>query len=211
LNDSDSGGGSGEGSRTTYTKNCRNILYNVIKKFKIHSMLDAPCGSLAWMPLLLDNITNEIPDFRYHGVDVVESIIKLSRERYSNRKWQLSLLDITSQDLPDNYDLIFSRDALQHLPLTKVVDALKIISKTSGSRYFLVGSYLKSGKNFNIKIGNYFPIDLKKYPFNLDKYIEIFDEETAHLKYLVLYDIQNYLKFVNYSLIYSNINKLIKN
>jgi hypothetical protein len=168
--------------------------------------LDSPCGSLAWMPLLLNNITNEIPDFKYHGVDVVESIINSSKIRYSNRtNWKFDTLDITSQQLPDGYDLIFSRDAFQHLSLIKIVDALKLLSNSTRSKYLLVGSYVKNGKNSNIRIGEYFSIDLTKHPFNLNDYIEVFDEKTFDSKHLVLYDIQNYLKTVDFDLIYSNI------
>jgi hypothetical protein len=170
-------------------------------------MLDAPCGSMSWMPFLLENITNEIPDFRYHGVDVVESIINSAKIKYSNRsdKWQLSVLDFSQQSLPSNYDLIFSRDALQHLPLVKVLDSLKLMSRTAGARFLLVGSYLKNGSNKNIEIGNYFPIDLTKPPFNLNNYIATFDEQTHEFKHLILYDIENYLRFVNFDEMYYHI------
>jgi hypothetical protein len=183
-------------------------LYDVIRKYNIISLLDAPCGSMAWMPYLIENITHDIPIFRYHGVDVVESIINSSKAKYSNKtNWKLEVLDITSQELPDGYDLIFSRDALQHLSLVKVIDSLKLISRTQGSRYLLVGSYLKTGQNKNIEIGDYFPIDLTKPPFNLNKYLEIFDEKTYEFKHLILYDIKNYLRFVNFDQMYYNIYK----
>ena len=209
LDDPETGGGSGGGSRIPITKTCRNILYNIIKKYNIKSLVDAPCGSFAWMPLLLKNITNEISDFKYYGVDVVESIINSSKMKYSNRtNWKFDVLDITSHKLPSGYDLIFSRDALQHLPLIKVADALKMISISNDSKYFLVGSYVKNGKNTNIRIGDYFSIDLTKYPFNLNNYIDIFAEMTFDQKHLVLYDIQNYLRNVDFNLIYSNIKKM---
>ena len=38
------GGGSGVGSTIEYTRNCRNILHKVIKKYNVKSMIDAPCG-----------------------------------------------------------------------------------------------------------------------------------------------------------------------
>ena len=156
LGDPNSGGGSGDGSTINYTVNCRNILYDVIKKYSIKSLLDIPCGSLAWMPLLLNNITNEIPDFRYYGVDVVESVINISKVKYANKKnWKLDVLDITSQELPDGYDLLFSRDAFQHLPLIKIANALKMIANAKEAKYFLVGSYVKTGVNVNINIGGY--------------------------------------------------------
>ena len=170
-------------------------------------MIDAPCGSMSWIPLLLKNISNEIEDFRYYGVDVVESIINASKLKYKHMShlWQINVLDFTQQQLPSNYDLIFSRDALQHLPLIKVVDALKTFANTKDAKYLLVGSYLKSNENKNVSIGGYFPINLTKPPFNLDNYVEIFDEKTPGNKNLILYDIQNYLSKIDFDKIKSNL------
>ena len=158
---------------------------------------------MSWIPLLLKNITREIKDFKYYGVDVVESIINASKLRYKDMShlWEIDVLDFTQQQLPLDYDLILSRDALQHLPLEKVIDALKIFSRTSGAKYLLVGSYLEEvDENRNIKTGDYFAINLMKQPFNLNKYVEIFNEQVAHKKYLILYDIQNYLSKIDFDL-----------
>jgi len=88
-------------------------------------LLDAPCGSFIWMPYMLKNVSEDFKSrgkrFRYHGVDVVGSLIKASQERYANESdWTFSVCDFSSQDLPSDYDLIFSRDALQHLSYEKV-------------------------------------------------------------------------------------------
>jgi hypothetical protein len=137
------GHGSGPGSTIEFTTNCRNIVYNLVKKYKINSILDAPCGAMAWMPLLLRNLTQQITNFKYHGIDVVESVIDSLKIKYNNEtNWLFSLHDVTRQPLPPNYDLITSRDALQHLPLDYCVDALKAYSRTIGARYLLIGSYI---------------------------------------------------------------------
>jgi hypothetical protein len=115
----------------------------------------------------------------------------------------------TQQKLPSSYDLILTRDALQHLPLVKVADALKQFSRTGKARYLLAGSYVKTGQNKNINIGDYFTVDLTKHPFGLNQTVEIFDEKVPDLKHLVLYDIKNYLSKVNFDLIYSNINSML--
>ena len=204
----ENGGGSGEGSTAKYTVEARNILYEVIKKYKIKSMIDAPCGSMAWIPLLLKNITVEVnSEFKYFGVDVVESVINNSKAKYAKMypQWQMSAFDFTTQDLPGNYDLIFSRDALQHLPLAKVVDALKMFARTKGTRYLLVGSYLESANpNQNTHIGGYFDIDVTRSPFNLVQFVETYIEKRdQHKKYLVLYDVKNYLSKIDFDLIKS--------
>ena len=198
------GGGSGYGSDVNYTINTRNILHNIIKKYNISSMVDAPCGAMMWMPLLLANLSLETnKHFKYHGIDVVESVINASKNRFANfsEEWKFSVVDFSQQNIPENYDLIFSRDALQHLPLDKVINALEIFSKSKGSKYLAVGSYVKSSSNKNIKVGEYFPIDLTRAPFNLGQYIELIDEKTKDLKHIVLYDIPGYLSKIDYNLI----------
>jgi len=121
------GGGSGVGSAIRYTQSVRLILRHVIDEFNITSMLDAPCGSFLWMPLMLRNLTKPV---RYHGVDVVESLITNAKQKYSNESdWEFSVCDFSAEDLPNGYELIFSRDALQHLSYEKVTFKFSKIDK----------------------------------------------------------------------------------
>jgi len=100
------GDGSGPGSTIEFTDNLRTIIYNLVKKYKINSILDAPCGAMAWMPLLLRQLGNEIENFQYHGVDVVETMIDSLKIKFKNESnWKFSLNDITKQQLPIYYEL----------------------------------------------------------------------------------------------------------
>ena len=227
------GAGSGSGSTINYTISVRAILRQVIDEYSIESMLDAPCGSFHWMPLFLKNLTGDFKrrrgkQFRYHGVDAVEDLITAAKAKYSNESdWDFSVCDFSSEDLPNGYDLIFSRDALQHLPfdkvllasvvirtiywnilnnylIFKVLDSLKAYSRVQGAKYLLVGSYLGiHGQNKYIRVGEYFRINLIDNPFNLNKYIRIYDEykTTYEPKSLILYDIPNYLSKIDFDLI----------
>lgn len=199
----ESGGlGSGHGSSLNYTLNTRNILYTVIKKYNINSMIDAPCGAMLWMPLLLKNLSEQ---FSYHGLDIVESIINASKIRYSSHSnWKFSFIDFSSQALPNdkNYELIFSRDALQHLSYDKIINALENFSQTSNVKYLLVGTYKNADQNKNIGPGGVFLINLFKKPFELTNYVDIYEEKFDTIegtKFLVLYDVQNYLKKVDFN------------
>jgi hypothetical protein len=163
-------------------------------------MIDAPCGAMAWMPILLKRLSNETNrTFRYFGVDVVESVVNKSIGKFQNfsGEWQFATIDFTRQQLPHGYELIFSRDALQHLPIVKVVAALRMYASTRGARYLLVGSYL-NGQNQKIKTGDYYSIKLIDPPFNLKQYVEIFDEQMPGGKHLILYDVPNYLSKIDY-------------
>jgi hypothetical protein len=63
-NDSESR--SGEGSTLENTQNVRNELPIVLKKYKIKSVLDAPCGDFNWMKSITQGIS-----IKYIGDDIV--------------------------------------------------------------------------------------------------------------------------------------------
>jgi len=84
------------------------------------------------------------------------------------------LIDITKDELP-NVDMIFCRDCLQHLSNENVFKTLKNFKK-SGSKYLAVTSYSFTKKNWDIKNGDYCPLNLLIEPFNLPAPIEIIDE-----------------------------------
>lgn len=122
------GDGSGSGSKLEETRAAHKIIIDVIKEYNIKSMIDAPCGSFLWMSGVVRDINDVFKtkrgksSFRYHGVDVVESVIKKVKEKYSNfsKNCQFSVRDFSTQGLPENYELVFSRDALMHLSYDKV-------------------------------------------------------------------------------------------
>jgi hypothetical protein len=180
-------------------------------------MLDAPCGSGLWMEHLLKNITLIQRNFRYLGVDIVDTLIdELNIKFRKANKIKFLAADFTQPLVDPNqiisYELILSRDGFQHLPLSKIVDALYNFSNLKRARYLLVSSYLKNNLNKNIRIGDYFPINLTVHPFNMTGYISIFKEINAKMnddqKYLLLYDIPNYLAKLDFDKIKHESNKI---
>ena len=73
--------------------------------------------------------------------------------------------DFTKDALPKNFDVVFSRDALQHLSPMQIISALRTF-KNSSPRFLLVGSY-PQGVNVAIDTGAYFPINLMREPYSL--------------------------------------------
>jgi hypothetical protein len=53
-------------------------------------------------------------------------------------------VDYANQPLPSGYDLVWSRDSLQHIPMHGVWQFMNNV-KASGAKYLLVGSYIKVG------------------------------------------------------------------
>jgi hypothetical protein len=70
--------------------------------------------------------------------------------------WEFGVLDIAKEPIPEGFDLLFSRDALQHLNMGLVLNALENIARTK-AKYFLVGSY-KEGVNKNINMATCVPL-----------------------------------------------------
>lgn len=100
--------------------------------------------------------------------------------------------------IPPGYELIHCRDALQHLPLDLVVEALRRFSQ-SQARLLVLGSYdpQDGAKNQKVAAGGYFSIDLRAEPFGLDRPLAVHNEETSRRafgvpdKYMLVYDMED--------------------
>jgi len=189
------GGGSGSGSTLPMTETIRSILRAVALKYHVRTMVDAPCGALAWMPQALGGLEEDAkPEpFNYYGLDAaVEVINEVSERLKAHENWSFHTMDLSSAVWCDPaIDLIFSRDALQHLDCPLIVDVLRNFAHSS-ARLLLVGSY-SNGSNRRITTGDYFEIDLRKAPYNLQPR-QVFNEWTSRVaaapdKQALLFDV----------------------
>lgn len=97
---------SGYGSTMWSTENIRARIPELIAKYNIQSMLDAPCGDYHWMqhvPLAI----------QYIGADIVEPMIAVNNEKYQSDRTKFVKLNIISDPLPD-VDMMLCRDVLIH-------------------------------------------------------------------------------------------------
>ncbi len=178
---------SGDGSTIKETTKTRKIIENVIKKYKIKSLLDIPCGDFNWMKLI------NFKKCRYFGADIVRQIIKKNK-KFEKKGISFFQSDITS-DLIQRYDLIFCRDCLVHLSNDDVQKSIKNIIR-SKSNYLLTTTFHDNEVNERIVSGMWRPLNLTKAPFFLPQPLEIFIESYDGLKrkernkYLALWDIR---------------------
>jgi hypothetical protein len=173
--------------------NIRQELPRLIAKYNISSMLDSSCGSMHWMPEVVQAATATRPNFTFMGTDVVCSLIEQHKANFVNiTNMQFQCIDYSNQNLPSGYDLIFSRDSLQHVPQHAAWMFLNNV-KASGARYLLVGSYLdlENVNGRDIAGGDYYAIDLTRPPFNVWPTVEVIDEQTADGKHMVLFDMRS--------------------
>jgi hypothetical protein len=160
----DDGGGSGAGSTVSVTRYARLILELVVHKYALHSIVDAPCGAMVWMPVLLAKLRASVPCLRYTGVDIVRPVIAANVARFAREPWMsFAVADFTVEDLPTPpRSVIFCRDALQHLSMPQVFAALRHMASSlrgDAGRFLLVGSY-SGGHNRAIRTGEYFHINV---------------------------------------------------
>lgn len=95
-------------------------------RYGIVSMADAPCGAMEWQRQWLQDVLREIPCFSYTGVDVVDFVVaKNVREMEHYPGVTFHTADLTRALPGGPYDLILSRDTMQHLPLASVADLLE--------------------------------------------------------------------------------------
>ena len=201
----ESGGGSGAGSTLPATQYTQSILRAIINAFGLKSMADVPCGSMHWMPMALRDVRADVAGFTYLGADIVRPVLEANQDKFkAQRQWmRFEVLDFTVDLVPAGYELIFCRDALQHLPYSKIVSALQNFSNST-ARYLAVGSYLHDNTNTDVSAGDAFAINLAKPPFLLTGYQHAYQEHSQETlgpgypeKFILLYSIE-YLRSVNF-------------
>ncbi len=151
---------SGNGSDLIQTKTIRDQLPILFQKFNIKTFADAPCGDFYWMKEVDFNLLDT-----YIGIDIVPTLIKENKGKYTNEKCTFEHKNIVVDPLP-KVDLILCRDTLVHLQLN---DAKKTIRnfKKSGSKYLLTTSFTKNRPNEELKqSGHWRTLNLQLPPFN---------------------------------------------
>ena len=180
---------SGPGSNKKNSKNITLELRKIIKKYKIKSIVDAPCGDFSWMKKVLHK--NKVD---YLGVDIVKNLIKENNTKFKNKIIKFENFDILTKRLP-KCDLVICRDFLFHLSYLDIKKYFKILKK-SKFKYILVSNHangLDKKVNFlnkDIKSGDFRKINFFDFPFNLKKNYKFFIKDycDGKKKYLLFYE-----------------------
>ena len=157
---------SGPGSDPKQTAGVIRALQEIIDQYEISSMLDIPCGDWAWMKHV------DLSKVKYIGGDIVTEIIE-QNQQYASPNIAFQVMNLLDQQLP-KCDLVFCRDCLVHLSYHDVRRSIKNIAN-SGSRYLLTTTF-PGRRNYNIKTGEWRPLDLQSFPFKLSQPLLIKNE-----------------------------------
>jgi 2-polyprenyl-3-methyl-5-hydroxy-6-metoxy-1,4-benzoquinol methylase len=178
---------SGSGSEISTTRKIRETLPILWKKYSVKTVLDVPCGDFNWMKEV------DKKGIIYRGGDIVEEIISKNNENYKCENISFDVIDITKDVLP-KVDMIICKDCLQHLSYDDILKALQNFKK-SGSKFLFTTSYIKTWKNWDIKTGDYRPLNLRIAPYNFPSPIfkmkEYVTTNNEPDKYMLLYDLDN--------------------
>lgn len=164
---------SGTGSNRKNTQHVVSILNSTLLKFDIKSILDIPCGDFNWM------VNVSMNNIKYIGADIVDELIQLNKERFSNQNFEFRKLNVIESDLP-TVDLVFCRDCFVHFSYADIFDSIKSIA-LSNSKYLMCTTF-PSHDNYNIITGDWRPINLQKPPFNFPDPLVINNEFTGEDK-----------------------------
>ena len=174
---------SGVGSEKQNSAGAHKAVQWVVESYGVSTIFDAPCGDFNWIQ---DAIP---PELDYVGADVVHPLIIKLQEEFGTSKRKFIHLNLirATRKIPE-VDLIICRDLLVHLTLS---DARKVINnfKNSGSRFLLITSFTEAGrtvknKELTMNFGNFGwrPLNMEDSGFELNRAIQIFDEDTQELK-----------------------------
>lgn len=136
---------SGQGSTIEYTKNLRKELPIIFDKFDIKIFLDAPCGDMTWMPLVLAEYPIE-----YIGGDIVKEMIDAHSEKFlpNENVTPFMHLNICTDPLP-SADLWMCRDCLFHLSEKEIFMAFNNFVK-SDIKYILTTTHMEDSYNTHV-------------------------------------------------------------
>jgi hypothetical protein len=175
---------SGIGSSLEATASIRAALPDIMRRYEIASLLDAPCGDFHWMRAV------DLSNVHYIGIDIVPEIIAHTAP-YSSPTRTFQTANLIEDALP-HADLILCRDAWVHFPHRYIFAALANF-KRSGAAYLLTTSF-KDRVNHDIAAMGYWqPIDLRAAPFNFPEPLLVIDERDPAYsdKHLALWRIRD--------------------
>ena len=183
---------SGPGSSFKNSEKIAKSLKNIIKKYEIKTIIDAPCGDCNWIKKTIEN-----RNLKYLGIDIVPNLIKNNRNKFKNCKnTSFKILDIINTKLPKT-DLIICRDFLFHLSFKDGKKFLNNLFK-SEFKYLITSSHSNGQENDfenyrDIVTGDFRKINIFKKPYNFEKDYELCIDDFCDdvEKYMILFKSKN--------------------
>ena len=166
---------SGPGSNMEQTRVIRKAIPELLEKYSVKTMLDAPCGDLYWMKTILPLLMQK--GIQYHGADIVSPLIEKHRVSLEASKAVFHVIDLTKGPIP-TVDLVFTRDCFIHLSYYNIYLILRNY-KLSGARYLLTNTYTNASRK-NVNVDGFFLygrfLNMQKFPFYFSRPLDFIVE-----------------------------------
>lgn len=172
----------GPGSTFDATYIIRQTLHQIINKYQIKSIVDAPCGLYSWIDSIISSQTE------YIGLDIVKKQIDDNlRLPVGGKNLKFIQCDLANSypEEAKNKDLIFCKHFTQHLTEMTTKKVLNNFKK-SGCKYLLISNYNIDYNNEDIQWksegcprldeGACRPQNLLMHPYNLSNVLENYPE-----------------------------------
>lgn len=163
---------SGPGSTLRVTQRMRQELSALIRRFKIASIADAPCGDCNWIRHV------DIGGCKYIGIDIVKELIEKNKKTFGGTK-EFMHLNLIENIIPQ-VDMIICRDMLAHLTYEQIFNVLRNF-KQSGSKYLLATTNFITKTNVDMQNTGecrYLYLNLELPPFNFPRPLAIIEEDV---------------------------------
>jgi len=158
---------------------------NIIKNYKINSILDMPCGDFLWIKEIINKY-----HIKYLGIDIVEELIKKNLKRYKASNINFENKDILDYKENIYFDLIIIRDLFIHINNSQIHQILNNLKKLK-YKYLALTSY-NNKKNSDVIIGKHRKINLLISPFNIKKPNYSF-RDFENDKFIFIYEKNNFI------------------
>lgn len=155
------GVGSGGGSRKEVVGEYVDFLQQFLKANKIKSVVDFGAGYWEFNDLI------DWKGVKYHGLDVVEKVVKYNQENHGTRTRKFSTIKGKASEIPP-CDLVLIKDVFIHWPNHEIQAFFESLPKC---KFILITNDREtSGTPYNQDIekpGEFHPVKLALAPFNL--------------------------------------------
>ena len=129
----------------------------------ISSILDFGCGDFIYM----NEVLKGLPNIKYTGMDIVDSIIHSNNKNYSNEYIKFKVIDAVEEEVEGNFDLVMSRFVMIHLDNADNKKFLNKLKKID-TKFIALTSAPSVTENYDLKkSGKYRDVNLEIAPYNL--------------------------------------------
>ena len=162
---------SGAGSTLFQTRIIRREIPPLLRRLRVASVLDIPCGDFHWMREL------DLDGIHYTGADVVPDMVHDNTRRHGSAMRVFKTVDLIAGSLP-RADLVFCRDCLVHLPFVDAMRAIESIC-SSGCEWLLVTTFTETHFNQELDSAGWRGLNMMLPPFDFPPPQALIDEKCT--------------------------------